>query len=184
MLNVRAFIAAPILMMPAACADRAIPAREDGLLLSEKAEPQEPAAAGQAQASVVDRVSAFRHSAGDTIFFIRGSYSLSFDARLRLGRQAVSIMTEGWLQHDPGVTLRVEGNSDPAERATADEALALGVRRAIAAKDYLVALGVPADRIVIQSNGRDRLRDPRAVPEAHAVNRNVLTIIVDGFDIR
>ena len=55
---------------------------------------------------------------------------------------------------DPSFTVRVEGNCD--ERGSAEYNLGLGDRRATAAKEFLVQLGVPADRITTISYGKDR----------------------------
>jgi peptidoglycan-associated lipoprotein len=111
---------------------------------------------------------------GDSIFFLSGSSELSEESRNTLRRQA------DWLQQHPDAMVRVEGNCDAVERPTADAALALGVLRAIAAKDHLIELGVAAERIDIQSNGRDRPRDPRGTEVAHAVNRSVVTVILSA----
>jgi peptidoglycan-associated lipoprotein len=57
-------------------------------------------------------------------------------------------------QQDPNFTVIVEGHCD--ERGSAEYNLALGDRRATAAKDYLVQLGVPADRLKTISYGKER----------------------------
>lgn len=58
------------------------------------------------------------------------------------------------LQSDPAFTVVVEGDCD--ERGSAEYNLGLGDRRATSAKEYLVQLGVPADRISTISYGKDR----------------------------
>ena len=55
---------------------------------------------------------------------------------------------------DPGFTVVIEGNCD--ERGSAEYNLGLGDRRATAAKEFLVQLGLPADRISTISYGKDR----------------------------
>jgi peptidoglycan-associated lipoprotein len=52
------------------------------------------------------------------------------------------------------VTVLIEGHTD--ERGTVEYNLALGERRAIAVKDYLVSLGVPARRLQVTSYGESR----------------------------
>jgi peptidoglycan-associated lipoprotein len=72
----------------------------------------------------------------------------------------------------------VAGNCD--ERGTREYNLALGSRRAAAAKDYLVGLGVDASRVETVSYGKERPLDPRQNEEAWSVNRNSHTQIVSG----
>ena len=57
------------------------------------------------------------------------------------------------LKKYPGMQVTVEGHCD--ERGTAEYNLALGERRALAAKNYLVSLGIPADRIKTVSYGKE-----------------------------
>ena len=59
-----------------------------------------------------------------------------------------------WLKKYPSVQFTIEGHAD--ERGTAQYNLALGDRRANAAKDYLVSLGVDASRIKSVSYGKER----------------------------
>jgi peptidoglycan-associated lipoprotein len=58
-----------------------------------------------------------------------------------------------YLKRWPSTRINVEGHCD--ERGTAEYNLALGERRANAVKAYLVELGVPGDRIVIVSKGKE-----------------------------
>ena len=77
-----------------------------------------------------------------------------------LGEEAKTSLTafSGAAQSRPDLDLRIEGNCD--ERGTTEYNLALAQRRADAAKDYLVRLGVPASRIATVSNGKEK---PRAL---------------------
>ncbi|OGB92443.1 MAG: peptidoglycan-associated lipoprotein, partial [candidate division NC10 bacterium RIFCSPLOWO2_02_FULL_66_22] len=59
-----------------------------------------------------------------------------------------------WLKGNSRVKLTVEGHAD--ERGTAEYNLGLGERRAKAAKDYLVAAGIAADRVATISYGKER----------------------------
>ena len=63
----------------------------------------------------------------------------------------------------------IEGHCD--ERGTAEYNLALGERRAVAARTYLVTLGIPADRIQTVSYGKEFPFDPGHTEEAWAKNR-------------
>jgi peptidoglycan-associated lipoprotein len=58
-----------------------------------------------------------------------------------------------WLKRYTGTRINIEGHCD--ERGTAEYNLGLGERRANAVKSYLVELGVPADRVVIVSKGKE-----------------------------
>ena len=79
------------------------------------------------------------------IFFDFDRSDLSSDARSILKANA------DWLRANPGVTVEIEGHCD--ERGTTDYNLALGAKRARAAMDYLVSLGVAATRIKTTSFG-------------------------------
>ncbi|GIK47382.1 MAG: peptidoglycan-associated lipoprotein Pal [Hyphomonadaceae bacterium] len=114
----------------------------------------------------------FRVSVGDRVFFGYDRFDLTSEARSVLERQAA------WLQRYPNVRVLVAGNAD--ERGTREYNLALGARRAAAAKDYLVSLGVSAARIETVSYGKERPLDPRSNEEAWSVNRNAHTQIVSG----
>ncbi len=114
----------------------------------------------------------FRVSVGDRIFYGLDRSDLSAEARQILERQAA------WLQRYPSVQLLVAGNCD--ERGTREYNLALGARRAAAARDYLVSLGVAAGRVQTISYGKERPLDPRSNEEAWSVNRNAHSQIVSG----
>jgi peptidoglycan-associated lipoprotein len=58
-----------------------------------------------------------------------------------------------WLQAHPNSRVQIEGHCD--ERGSEEYNIALGARRAQAAKDYLVTLGIPADRISTISYGKE-----------------------------
>lgn len=74
-----------------------------------------------------------------------------------------------FLRDNPQYSVRVEGHCD--ERGTNEYNLALGDRRAHAAKKYLMALGISEDRISTISYGEERPADPRSTPEAWDKNR-------------
>jgi peptidoglycan-associated lipoprotein len=117
-------------------------------------------------------VADFQQSAGDIVYFDYDQSTLSPEARATLERQAA------WLKSYPGVKILVEGNCD--ERGTREYNLALGARRAAAAKDYLVALGVTGDRLTTISYGKERPIDPASSETAWSRNRNAHSAIVSG----
>ncbi len=73
---------------------------------------------------------------------------------IRADQKAALDEDAAWLKANGGVNITVEGHCD--ERGTAEYNLALGERRAKAVKDYLVAAGIPADRIATISYGKER----------------------------
>jgi peptidoglycan-associated lipoprotein len=72
------------------------------------------------------------------------------------------------LEH-PDLTIRIEGHCD--ERGTVEYNLALGERRAQAVLDYLVAYGIPRDRISVVTYGEERPLDSGHDETAWAKNR-------------
>jgi peptidoglycan-associated lipoprotein len=71
--------------------------------------------------------------------------------------------------------ITIEGHAD--ERGTAEYNLALGERRALAARDYLVSLGIPATRVRTVSYGKEFPFDPARTEEAYAKNRRAHFVI-------
>jgi peptidoglycan-associated lipoprotein len=108
-------------------------------------------------------------SAGDRIFFDTDRNTLNAQATATLDRQSA------WLQQYPQVNVWVAGNCD--ERGTEEYNLALGQRRAIADRDYLVAHGIARNRIETISYGKSRPIDSASTPEAWAQNRNAITSV-------
>src|SRR4051794_23238094 len=106
---------------------------------------------------------------GDRVFFAFDQSTLSSDARATLDRQAA------WLGRYPQVTVQLAGNCD--ERGTEEYNLALGQRRANAARDYLVARGVNSARVTTISYGKERPVAPGSDEQAYAQNRNAITSV-------
>ncbi|WP_375640350.1 peptidoglycan-associated lipoprotein Pal [Bartonella sp. MM55XZML] len=90
----------------------------------------------------------FTVNVGDRVFFGLDSSSLDADAERILTRQAE------WLLHYPYYSIMIEGHAD--ERGTREYNLALGQRRAVAVRNYLVSLGVSTQRIQTISYGKER----------------------------
>ena len=111
----------------------------------------------------------FTVNVGDRIFFDTDSSVIRADAQATLTRQAQ------WLQQYTNYPITVEGHAD--ERGTREYNLALGARRAAAARDFLVARGVPANRIRTISYGKER---PVAVCDnisCWSQNRRAVTVL-------
>jgi len=81
-------------------------------------------------------------------------------------------------QAHPRLEVQVAGNCD--ERGSDEYNLALGERRAAAAKRYLVAHGIAADRIAVVSYGKERPVDPGHTEEAWARNRRDDFVVTRG----
>ena len=109
---------------------------------------------------------------GDRVWFDFDSYSIRADAQRILAAQAA------WLARYPQVQVRIEGNAD--ERGTREYNLALGARRAEAARSFLIANGVSASRIDTISYGKERPIAMGSNEEAWAQNRNAHTAITGG----
>lgn len=106
---------------------------------------------------------------GDRVFFGYDRTDLDAESRATLDRQAQ------WLQRFSTLTITVEGHAD--ERGTREYNLALGDRRATAVKNYLVALGVSADRINTISYGKERPAVLGSNPAGWAQNRRGVTVV-------
>ena len=105
---------------------------------------------------------------GDRVFFEFDSSELTVDAQATLDAQAA------WLMQYPDTNITVEGHAD--ERGTREYNLALGERRANAAKDYLMTYGVSSDRITVISYGKERPVDSGSNPLAWSKNRRSVTV--------
>ena len=81
------------------------------------------------------------------VYFDFDSYDVRADARDLLKTNG------GWLKANSAAHVEIEGHCD--ERGTAEYNIALGAKRAQSAKDYLVTLGIPADRLSTVSYGQE-----------------------------
>jgi len=106
---------------------------------------------------------------GDRVLFATDSSQVGGDQRPILQRQAE------WLNRYRQVQVTVEGHAD--ERGTREYNLALGQRRAIAARDLLVSAGVAPARIQTISYGKDRPAQLGSDQAAWAQNRRAVTVV-------
>jgi peptidoglycan-associated lipoprotein len=109
---------------------------------------------------------------GDRVFFELNTSELSQEARQTLDRQAA------WLKRFPAVRVTLEGHCD--ERGTREYNMALGARRANAARSYLVALGIQTARIQTVSYGAER---PAVLGTGESVwsqNRRAVTVVAQA----
>jgi peptidoglycan-associated lipoprotein len=106
---------------------------------------------------------------GDRVFFALDRTDLSPEAQETLRRQAE------WLRRYANLTVTLEGHAD--ERGTREYNLALGERRATAARNYLVAAGVAPERISTITYGKERPDAVGSNDAAYARNRRAVTTI-------
>ena len=123
------------------------------------------ATAGPAPGSQEDLV----RNVGDRVFFDYDRSVVQPDGRATLDRQAA------WLKQYAANNVQIAGNCD--ERGTEEYNIALGQRRANAARDYLVAAGVAGSRITTVSYGKDRPSALGSDEAAWAQNRNAITSV-------
>ena len=105
----------------------------------------------------------------DTVYFATDSSTLNSEAQGVLRAQAE------WLKANPSLNILVEGHCD--ERASREYNLALGDRRANAAKSYLSGLGVEASRLETISYGKERPVATGSDAESWAINRRAVTVV-------
>lgn len=106
----------------------------------------------------------------DRIFFDTDKFDVDQGDQATLRSQAE------WLARYPNVRVTVEGHAD--ERGTRDYNLALGERRANAAKNALASLGVDASRITTISYGKERPDAVGSDEASWARNRRAVTVTV------
>jgi len=105
----------------------------------------------------------------DRIFFAFDSYSVDAESRQTLDAQAA------WLGRNPNVRVTIEGHAD--ERGTREYNLALGDRRANAARAYLESRGVSPSRMQVISWGKERPAVEGSSESAYAQNRRAVTVV-------
>jgi peptidoglycan-associated lipoprotein len=130
--------------------------------------PPPPAPTGPAPGSQADFIA---NVSSDRIFFATDESTIDDDDRATLRSQAQ------WLMRYPNKRVTVEGHAD--ERGTREYNIALGERRANAAKNYLASLGIDAGRINTISYGKERPVATGSDESSWAQNRRAVTVTVD-----
>ena len=106
----------------------------------------------------------------DRVFFATNKSSLTTASRATLRKQAT------YLRKNKALNVTIEGHAD--ERGTREYNLALGERRANAAKDYLMTYGISGKRISVISYGKERPVNSESTPLAWSQNRRSVTVKV------
>ena len=107
----------------------------------------------------------------DRVFFATNKSVLTTASRDTLRKQAA------WLRKNADVNVTIEGHAD--ERGTREYNLALGERRANAAKDYLMTYGISGKRMSVISYGKERPVNSGSTPLAWSQNRRSVTVKAD-----
>ena len=132
---------------------------------------QKKAAPGQMQGDVytgLDTVEYLATGVPDRVFFATNKSILTTASRDTLRKQAA------WMRKNADVTVSIEGHAD--ERGTREYNLALGERRANAAKDYLLTYGISGSRMAVISYGKERPVNSGSTPLAWSQNRRSVTV--------
>ena len=107
----------------------------------------------------------------DRIFFATNKSSLTTASRATLRKQST------YLRKNKSLNVTIEGHAD--ERGTREYNLALGERRANAARDYLMTYGISGKRISVISYGKEKPVNPASTPLAWSQNRRSVTVKVN-----
>ena len=106
----------------------------------------------------------------DRVFFATNISTLTTKSRETLRKQAT------FLRKNKDLNVTIEGHAD--ERGTREYNLALGERRANAAKDYLMTYGISGKRMSVISYGKERPVNTESTPLAWSQNRRSVTVKV------
>ncbi|MEX0350443.1 MAG: peptidoglycan-associated lipoprotein Pal [Paracoccaceae bacterium] len=112
----------------------------------------------------------FQQAVGDRVLFQVDQSTLTDAAKATLQGQA------DWLMQNPDYNARIEGHAD--EQGTREYNLALGARRANAAREYLISRGVAGSRITTVSYGKERPIEICSQEACYAKNRRAVTVLV------
>ena len=115
----------------------------------------------------------FQQAVGDRVFFLVDESTLNDGARQTLNAQAT------WLMQNTDYTATIEGHAD--EQGTREYNVALGERRANAAREYLISRGVAASRLRIVSYGKERPVEICSDEACYSKNRRAVTVLAAGL---
>ena len=107
----------------------------------------------------------------DRVFFATNKSSLTTASRATLRKQAT------FLRKNKNLNVVIEGHAD--ERGTREYNLALGERRANAARDYLMTYGISGKRLSVISYGKEKPVNPKSSPISWSQNRRSVTVKVN-----
>lgn len=131
-------------------------------------------------ATSVDAQGPVPGSQADFVAYTRGQDTIYFETdRYNIDNEDVAALTTQaqWMLRYPDKRATIEGHCD--ERGTREYNLALGERRANAAKSYLASLGVDASRLSTVSYGKERPAALGSDEDSWARNRRAVTVTID-----
>jgi len=111
----------------------------------------------------------FQQTVGDRVLFAVDQSTLSPQAQTILQGQA------DWLLANPDYVATIEGHAD--EQGTREYNLALGARRANAAREYLISRGVAGNRLTTVSYGKERPIEICSTEDCYSKNRRAVTVL-------
>lgn len=115
----------------------------------------------------------FQQTVGDRVLFEVDQSSLTPQAQQVLTAQAE------WLIKNVDYSAVIEGHAD--EQGTREYNLALGARRANAAREFLISRGVAGNRLKVVSYGKERPIEVCSVESCYAKNRRAVTVLSGGL---
>ncbi len=152
-------------------------ARQDSIQRAQQAAEE------QAQRARADSLAAIARTTDEVKGMVATMIHFDFDkSNIRPGEDAQALDEKlAILQANPGLQIEIVGNCD--ERGSDEYNMALGNRRALAAKQYLVSRGISADRITTRSMGEENPIDPAHTEDAWAQNRRDEFNVTAGGDV-
>ena len=141
------------------------------LLLSACSTAKKTGSAGDDAYTGKETVKYLASGVPDRVFFATNKSSLTTASRATLRKQAT------YLRKNKKLNVTIEGHAD--ERGTREYNLALGERRANAARDYLMTYGISGKRIYVISYGKEKPVNAASTPLAWSQNRRSVTVKVN-----
>ena len=160
-------VAKPTMPPPATSGDATRPPTPPTPVNEPQPVPPEPVGPDELAGGDLDTIN--KNSPFQPLFFALDQSEVSVEGQQILNANA-QIM-----QKYPTWVITIEGHAD--ERGTAEYNLALGERRALAARNYLISLGIPADRLRTVSYGKEFPFDPAQTEEAFSKNRRAHFVV-------
>ncbi len=114
----------------------------------------------------------FQQNVGDRVLFTVDQSTVNPEGQVVLDGQA------NWLLSNTSYTAVIEGHAD--EQGTREYNLALGERRANAARDYLISKGIAGNRLQIVTFGKERPAEICSTEACYSKNRRAVTVLATG----
>jgi len=168
-----------VMLMASGCAKHEMVKKDEGVAPAASTTAKAPVKTEVVQEQPVKQAKVAESTAGQNeqlkseltaIYFDFDSFKLSEPARSSLAKNA------DLLKKDSAEKVRIEGNCD--ERGSDEYNLALGEKRAKAAMQYLITLGIPDERLLVISYGKEKPADPGHDESAWAKNRRDEFVVI------